>query len=122
MEWRITADRPIYVQLIEQMEGAIAAGEFAAGERLPAVRELAVQASVNPNTMQRALQELESRGLVAAQRTAGRSVTADAGRIAALRAQLAQAQIEQFTQNMARLGYDPPQALALLQAQLAHRE
>ena len=64
MDWQITADRPVYLQLIEQLELAIAAGEYPAGARLPAVRELAAQAAVNPNTMQRALQELEARGLV----------------------------------------------------------
>lgn len=121
MEWHITADRPVYLQLIEQMELAIAAGTFAAGERLPGVREMAAGASVNPNTMQRALQELETRGLVHAQRTAGRTVTEDTGCIDALRARLAQARITDFVEQMARLGYAPPQALAMLQEWLAHR-
>jgi len=120
MEWHITADRPVYLQLIEQIELAIAAGAYQAGERLPGVREMAAQAAVNPNTMQRALQELEARGLLNTQRTAGRSVTADAARIAQLREQLAHTQMEQFIESMARLGYEPPQALALLQEWLAH--
>ena len=82
MEWNIAPDRPVYLQLIEQMERAIAAGAYQPGERLPGVREMAAGAAVNPNTMQRALQELETRGLVNTQRTAGRSVTADEARIA----------------------------------------
>lgn len=122
MEWNIAPDRPVYLQLIEQMERAIAAGAYQPGERLPGVREMAAGAAVNPNTMQRALQELETRGLVNTQRTAGRSVTADEARIAQLREQLAQGQIGQFLENMARLGFRPPQALALLQSRLAREQ
>ena len=122
MEWNIAPDRPVYLQLIEQMERAIAAGAYQPGERLPGVREMAGGAAVNPNTMQRALQELETRGLVNTQRTAGRSVTADEARIAQLREQLAQGQIGQFLENMARLGFRPPQALALLQSRLAREQ
>ena len=69
MNWNITAGRPVYVQLVEQLELALVAGEFPPGSRIPPVRELAADAGVNPNTMQRALQELESRGLLQAQCT-----------------------------------------------------
>ena len=85
MNWNITAGRPVYVQLIEQLELALVAGEFPPGSRIPPVRELAADAGVNPNTMQRALQELEGRGLLQAQRTAGRTVTADDAALRALR-------------------------------------
>ena len=115
MDWQITADRPVYLQLIEQLELAIAAGEYSAAARLPAVRELAAQAAVNPNTMQRALQELEARGLLVTQRTAGRSVTEDAGKIAALRRRLAGAEAARFLQRMGRLGCPPGEALAFLE-------
>ena len=64
MEWNITGGRPVYIQLVEQLELALVNGTFPPGSRIPAVRELAAQAGVNPNTMQRALQELESRGLL----------------------------------------------------------
>lgn len=89
MEWNITGGRPVYVQLVEQMELALANGTFPPGSKVPPVRELAAQAGVNPNTMQRALQELESRGLLQAQRTAGRTVTADAEVLRQLRRRLA---------------------------------
>ena len=85
MNWNITAGRPVYVQLIEQLELALVAGEFPPGSRIPPVRELAADAGVNPNTMQRALQDLESRGLLQAQRTAGRTVTANDTVLQALR-------------------------------------
>lgn len=64
MEWRLAADAPIYSQLAEQMRLSIVSGEYAPGERLPPVRELALSAGVNPNTMQRAMTELEREGLV----------------------------------------------------------
>ena len=107
MKWNITADRPVYLQLIEQLELAIVAGEYRAGARLPGVREMAAGAAVNPNTMQRALQELEARGLLNTQRTAGRTVTEDKTMIAQLREQLAAEQIGAFLQMMEKLGYTP---------------
>ncbi len=116
MDWQITADRPVYLQLIEQLELAIAAGEYPAGARLPAVRELAAQAAVNPNTMQRALQELEARGLVVTQRTAGRCVTGSEAAVTALRRRLAEAEAARFLQQMGRLGCTRAEALAFLQA------
>lgn len=115
MNWEITGGRPVYLQLIEQMERAIVAGEYRAGARLPAVRELAAEAAVNPNTMQRALQELEARGLVNTQRTAGRTVTGDEARIAQLRRQLALREALAFLNAMRALGYDKQQTLSLLE-------
>ena len=76
MQWKLSDDRPIYVQLMETITAAIASGTLAAGSRLPSVREMAAQAGVNPNTMQRALAELERDGLLYSQRTAGRRATA----------------------------------------------
>ena len=104
MQWNITAGRPVYLQLIEQIELAIVTGEYPAGSRIPPVRELAAQAGVNPNTMQRVLQELESRGLLQAQRTAGRIVTADAPTLQALRTRRALARAQAFLQEMQALG------------------
>ena len=77
MRWEFSNDAPIYTQLIQQIKVGIVAGVFPPGERLPSVRELATEAGVNPNTMQRALAELERDGLVYSQRTAGRFVTED---------------------------------------------
>ena len=116
MQWNITADRPVYVQLIEQMEQMLAAGQFQAGQRLPGVRELAAQAGVNPNTMQRALAERETRGLLVTQRTAGRSVTEDEKRIADLKTQLAGQRAQDFLQAMRQLGYSGEETVRLLQA------
>ena len=100
MNWNITAGRPVSVQLVEQLELALVAGEFPPGSRIPPVRELAADAGVNPNTMQRALQELESRGLLQAQRTAGRTVTADDAALHALRRRRAQTLAGEFLHQM----------------------
>lgn len=114
MNWNITAGRPVYVQLIEQLELALVAGEFPPGSRIPPVRELAADAGVNPNTMQRALQELEARGLLQAQRTAGRTVTADDAALRALRRRRAKALSEEFLQQMQALGMEESEIEALL--------
>ena len=115
MEWEFRADAPIYTQLCEQLTLAIVSGVFAAGERLPAVRELAVDAGVNPNTVQRALGELERGGLVYAQRTAGRFVTEDTARIAQERQKLAEARARDFLAAMRKLGCDRAETVALLE-------
>ena len=83
MKWQFSNSAPIYAQLIEQIKMAIVSGEFPAGERLPSVRELAAETGVNPNTMQRAMTELERDGLVYSQRTAGRFVTENTHRSSA---------------------------------------
>ena len=114
MIWNIAPDRPVYVQLVEQLELAIVAGEYRAGDRVPSVRELAADAAVNPNTMQRALQALEARGLVNTQRTAGRTITEDRQKIETLRTEKAQKQAEAFLEMMHTLGYTRRQALELL--------
>ena len=118
MEWSIVAGRPVYLQLIEQLELAIVVGEYPPGEKIPGVRDLAAQAQVNPNTMQRALAELERLELIRTQRTAGRTVTEDLARIDREKRRLAQAGIDAFWQALAQLGYDRAQALELLQQDL----
>lgn len=114
MEWNITGGRPVYVQLVEQLELALVNGSFPPGSKIPPVRELAADAGVNPNTMQRALQELESRGLLQAQRTAGRTVTADAEALRMLRHKRASALAEEFLHQMKALGLDRAQTEELL--------
>ena len=77
MTWHFDNDRPIYTQLLEQILFLIVSGQYPPGSKLPSVRDLASEASVNPNTMQRALTELERSGLIYSQRTSGRFVTED---------------------------------------------
>lgn len=116
MDWNITPGRPVYLQLIEQLELAIVTGALPAGAKVPPVRELAAEAGVNPNTMQRALQELETRGLLKTQRTAGRTVSAGAEQLDALRRQRARALAEEFWSQMQALGVSAEETAALLRA------
>ena len=118
MEWRIRADLPIYAQLVFQIKLAIVSGEYLPGERLASVRELAMDAGVNPNTMQRALQELERDGMVYTQRTSGRVVTEDTKVIESAKKQLAEDQIKDFLEQMGRLGYPKEEILSLLKASI----
>ncbi len=105
MEWKIAEDRPIWIQLSEQLTAQIASGMYQPGQRLPSVREFAADAGVNPNTMQRALTDLESKGLIITNRTAGRSVTQDMETIKQLRTDRAMEQVRQFLVQMSELGY-----------------
>ena len=115
MEWHIAAGRPVYIQLVEQLERAVVTGVYPPGERVPAVRDLAAQAQVNPNTMQRALAEMESRGLLVTQLTAGRTVTSDTALIAKTRQALAASLAQDFLAQAKALGLTREEILALLQ-------
>ena len=114
MNWNITAGRPVYVQLVEQLELALVAGEFPPGSRIPPVRELAADAGVNPNTMQRALAQLEAEGLVYTERTTGRFVTEDTALLEQLRDETARAVTAEYLEKMRGIGYGPAQAAALV--------
>ena len=114
MAWNLQSDRPIYVQLVDQIQRMIVTGIFPAGSRLPSVRELAAEAAVNPNTMQRALVKLEEDGLLYTQRTSGRYVTEETERIMEVKRALAEELIQQFVENMNRLGYTREQSVELL--------
>lgn len=116
MDWNIAGDRPVYLQLVEQLELALVNGTFSPGGRVPPVRELAAEAGVNPNTMQRALQELESRGLLQSQRTAGRTVTAETEVLQALRRKRAQALAKEFLARMRALGLSREETQELLRS------
>ena len=115
MNWNITAGRPVYVQLIEQLELAIVTSDYPLGSRIPPVRELAAEAGVNPNTMQRALQELETRGLLQTMRTSGRIVSADEQTLHDLRQKRAEVCLSDFLLQMQKLGYSRQETLDLFQ-------
>jgi len=114
MPWDLKSDRPIYTQLIEQIELKILSGEFPPGARLPSVRDMAQEASVNPNTMQRALAKLEEDGLVVTHRTIGRTITEDADMIKQLKYQLAKSQIAEFIEKMKSMGFEKREILDLI--------
>ena len=115
MPWDFRNDIPIYTQLIAQIQQQIVTGQLPPGGRLPSVRDLAAEAGVNPNTMQRALTEMERQGLVHSQRTAGRFVTDEAAVIQQLKESLARTQIRDFLAGMAQLGFPLNEIISLTQ-------
>lgn len=114
MTWSFTADRPIYLQLKEQIKLLIISGVYPLGSKLPAVRDMAAEAAVNPNTLQKALSELEREGLVFTMRTNGRYVTEDGEMISKVKTELAQAQIVQFIKKMEDMGFEKRETLELI--------
>lgn len=96
---------PIYLQLMDMVKLQIVSGKLQPGEKLASVRDLAMAYGVNPNTMQKALGELERESLVYTMRTAGRYVTEDAEMIAKLKAELAAQRIDEFFMELRKLGY-----------------
>lgn len=115
MSWNFNDDRPIYMQLMEQIQLRIISGVYKVGEKLPSVREIASDASVNPNTMQKALTELEKTGLVFSQRTSGRFITEDSNVIQNIRNNLAKEQIGKFLSSMEKIGYTKQETIQLIE-------
>lgn len=115
LSWDLKSDRPIYFQLIEQIQLKIVSGVYPPGSRLPSVRDMATDAAVNPNTMQRALSELENKGLLYSQRTSGRFVTENEEVVMEMRNSIARSVVLEFIERMRSLGYDHHQTIHLLQ-------
>ena len=116
MAWNLDSDRPIYAQLLERIQLQIVSGTYGPGDKLPSVRELAAEASVNPNTMQKAFAELERSGLIVTKRTSGRFVTEDKDMITQIRTQLAKEEALSLIEKMKELGFEKNDILALLSA------
>lgn len=114
MAWELDADRPIYAQLVERIQMQIVSGHYPPGGWLPSVRELAAEAAVNPNTMQKAFAELERSGLIITQRTSGRTVTEDTALIQNIRSGLARELTDDFFTKMKKLGFTENEAVELL--------
>ena len=120
MDWVFTGDRPIWQQIVEQMTLRILKGEYPPGERLPGVRELAAQAGDNPNTMQRAMAQLEADGLAVGSRTAGRTVTQDIPVIEAAAKARAKAAVRECLRILEELGYSAEDALVFIKEEFSH--
>ncbi len=114
MEFDFSNDRPIYIQLVEQLELYIISGQFSPGDKLPSVRELAALAKVNPNTMQKALQELEDRRLIITERTNGKFVTDDERFLAKSQHRFANQKVKKFLQEMYELGFSRDEIIKLI--------
>lgn len=114
MPWNLDSSRPIYLQIIERVQMDIITGRYQPGDKLPSVRDLAQEAAVNPNTMQKALSELERSGLIYSQRTSGRFITEDKELIHQMKKELAAAEVSAFVAHMKQLGITPEETRQLL--------
>ena len=114
MVWKFNGERPVYQQIIEQIQGAVISGEFAPGDRIPSVRDLATAARVNPNTMQHALHELEQHKILVTARTSGRYVTSDAAVLEGIRKERLKELTIECAKRFSAFGISPAQAAQLL--------
>lgn len=122
MPWNLDSARPIYLQIIERVQMDIITGRYQPGDKLPSVRDLAQEAAVNPNTMQKALSELERSGLIYSQRTSGRFITEDKELIHQMKKELAAAEVSAFVAHMKQLGITPEEILQLLAKTMEEEE
>lgn len=112
MAWKFQSARPIYQQAAEIVEKRVMSGQYPLGSKLPAVRDLAAEAGVNPNTMQKALQILEQKGVVYSPSTAGRFVTEDRNFLEELKVQVIRDKLQELHLQMQEFGYSPEQIQA----------
>ena len=115
MEYIFDNDRPIYIQLVEKLRLEIISNKLKPGERIPSVRELALTTRVNPNTMQKALVELENEGLIYTERTNGKFVTTNKELIEKIKKQLAEEKVNNYLQDMKNIGINYKEAINYLQ-------
>ena len=120
--WEFTNDRPIYLQLIEQINLRVINGTYKPGDKVPSVREIATEAGVNPNTVQRAFLELERSGIFSTQRTLGRFVTDNTSDIQKNRDEMAREQVAIFVGKLKELGLSSEDVIKLVQSYLKEEE
>lgn len=114
MAWKFAPDRPVYLQIAERLTRSVLAGDYPPGSQLPSVRQLAIEAAVNPNTVQHAFTDLENQGLLLVKGTVGRFVTEDQAVLENSRRSLAQSMAKEFLENMAQLSFSAEEAVGLL--------
>ena len=114
MAWSFSSDRPVYLQIAERITKSVLSAEFRPGEQLPTVRQLAMHAAVNPNTVQRAYQELENDGIIIVKGTLGRFVTDDTEIIERNRKKLAKYLVTEFCNNFGELSLPLSQAIEMI--------
>ena len=115
MAWKFTSDKPVYLQIADRLTKSVLSGEYKPGEQIPSVRQLALEAAVNPNTVQHAFTELENNGLIISKNTVGRFVTDDVAIIEDCRNELAKNIVKDFLKNMSHLSITPEQAIKIIE-------
>lgn len=115
MNYIFDNERPIYIQLVEMIRIDIVSGKYQKGQKLPSVRELALTMKVNPNTMQKALVELENEKLIYTERTNGKYITEDGKLIEKAKMELAKEKINNYLNSMKSIGISYDSAVKYLQ-------
>ena len=114
MNWKFSGDRPVYQQIMESIRGAVLRGELLPGGKIPSVRDMAAAAQVNPNTMQRAMTELEREGLLVSGGTSGRTVTENPEVLEKMRERILEELARECAEKFMVFGITPSQAAQLL--------
>ena len=118
MNFQFNTNSPIYLQIVESFKNSILSGELAPNSKVLSVRDLALQAGVNPNTMQKALTELERLNLVRTERTSGRFITGESEQIENMRKEAAENEIQLFIERMKKLGFEKKSLLTIIEKKL----
>lgn len=114
MAWKFTSEKAVYLQIADRLTKSVLSGEFKPGEQIPSVRQLALEAAVNPNTVQHAFTELENNGLIISRNTVGRFVTENTAIIEECRNEMAKNIAKAFIKNMSQLSISPEQAIKII--------
>lgn len=115
MAWKFTSDKPVYLQIADRLTKSVLSGEYKPGEQIPSVRQLALEAAVNPNTIQHAFVELENNGLIISRNTVGRFVTDNEAIIEDCRNEMAKKIAKDFIKNMSQLSISPEQSIKIIE-------
>ena len=118
MAWKFSGDKLIYIQIAERIILSVLSGQYVPGEQIPSVRQLALEAAVNPNTVQHAFAELENEGINISKGTIGRFVTEDAAIIENCRKRLAEQTVKDFVDNISRLSLPKQQLIKMIEEEL----
>lgn len=115
MAWRFSSDRPVYLQIAQRIQESIVSGEYPPGSQLPSVRQLALEAAVNPNTVQHAFAELENEGIILSKGTTGRFVTEDVQTLEDCRHSMTQQLVHRFLKDIGQLSISAQQAITMIE-------
>lgn len=115
MAWSFSSDRPVYLQIAERITKSVLSGEYVAGAQIPSVRQLALEAAVNPNTVQHAFAELENEGIIISKGTVGRYVTENTQIIETCREKMAEQLVKNFAENIRQLSITKEQAISMIE-------
>ena len=118
MAWSFSSDKPVYLQIADRITKAVLSGEYRAGEQIPTVRQLALEAAVNPNTVQRAFSELEHEGIIISKGTTGRYVTEDVEVIEHCQNKMAEQIVIEFLRNMDQLSIAKEEVIAMIKEEV----